>query len=143
MIKLTSKAVAASAVVVLVGLTASGCASHRFVRDNVAVVDERVTQVDNHLTQVEGTAGEALQPVLENTLAAIARQATTLHDGVAQAVQQQLQALNTGFAASTSNVAEIWHQALAGRVAAQADFTLQMQVGLVFGADGCLLELQH
>ena len=60
MIKLTSKAVAASAVVVLVGLTASGCASHRFVRDNVAVVDERVTQVDNHLTQVEGTAGEAL-----------------------------------------------------------------------------------
>ncbi|WP_447908913.1 OmpA family protein [Brevundimonas bullata] len=60
LIKLTSRAVAASAVVVLVGLTASGCASHRFVRDNVAVVDERVTQVDSHLTQVEGTAGEAL-----------------------------------------------------------------------------------
>ena len=42
-----------SSVVLLAGLTATGCASHRFVRDNVAVVDSRVTQV-------EGTAGEAL-----------------------------------------------------------------------------------
>ncbi len=39
---------------VLIGaLTASGCASHKFVRENIAVVDERVTRV-------EGTAGEAL-----------------------------------------------------------------------------------
>lgn len=53
MIKLSSKAVAMSGVVLLVGLTASGCASHRFVRDQVAVVDGRVTQV-------EGTAGQAL-----------------------------------------------------------------------------------
>ena len=35
------------------GLAASGCASHRFVRDQVQVVDTRVTHV-------EGTAGEAL-----------------------------------------------------------------------------------
>ena len=60
MIKLTSRAVAVTSVVLIGGLAASGCASHRFVRDNVAVVDERVTQVDGHLTQVEGTAGEAL-----------------------------------------------------------------------------------
>lgn len=39
--------------VVMAGLLASGCASHRFVRDQVAVVDTRVTKV-------EGTAGEAL-----------------------------------------------------------------------------------
>lgn len=39
--------------VVMAGLLASGCASHRFVRDQVAVVDTRVTRV-------EGTAGEAL-----------------------------------------------------------------------------------
>jgi len=38
---------------VAVGLATSGCASHRFVRDQVGVVDNRVTQV-------EGTAGEAL-----------------------------------------------------------------------------------
>ena len=36
------------------GLAASGCASHRFVRDQVEVVDNRVTTV-------EGTAGQALQ----------------------------------------------------------------------------------
>ena len=60
MIKLTSRAVAVTSVVLIGGLAASGCASHRFVRDNVAVVDQRVTQVDGHLTQVEGTAGEAL-----------------------------------------------------------------------------------
>jgi outer membrane protein OmpA-like peptidoglycan-associated protein len=35
------------------GLGASGCASHRFVRDQVAVVE-------GHTKQVEGTAGEAL-----------------------------------------------------------------------------------
>ncbi|AYG96337.1 OmpA family protein [Brevundimonas naejangsanensis] len=60
LIKLTSRAAVASTVIVLAGLAASGCASHRFVRDNLAVVDNRVSQVDAHLSQVEGTAGEAL-----------------------------------------------------------------------------------
>jgi outer membrane protein OmpA-like peptidoglycan-associated protein len=49
----TFKAVAAGAAVITLGLATSGCATHRFVRDQVAVVDTRVTQV-------EGTAGEAL-----------------------------------------------------------------------------------
>ena len=39
---------------IALGLAASGCASHRFVRDQVEVVDTRVTGV-------EGTAGQALQ----------------------------------------------------------------------------------
>lgn len=46
--------------VIMAGLVLSGCASHRFVRDNIEVVDTRVSGVDAHLTQVEGTAGEAL-----------------------------------------------------------------------------------
>ena len=41
-------------VVLALGLAASGCASHKFVRENLAVVDTRVTQV-------EGTAGLALE----------------------------------------------------------------------------------
>ncbi|WP_334164360.1 OmpA family protein [Phenylobacterium sp.] len=45
--------VAVTGAVAMAGLLASGCASHRFVRDQVAVVDTRVTGV-------EGTAGEAL-----------------------------------------------------------------------------------
>ena len=47
-------------VVLLAGLTASGCASHKFVRENLAVVDERVSGVDTRVTEVAGTAGEAL-----------------------------------------------------------------------------------
>jgi len=44
---------AVTGLVLIAGLTASGCASHKFVRENLAVVDNRVTGV-------EGTAGEAL-----------------------------------------------------------------------------------
>lgn len=53
MIKLTSKAAMLTGAVLIAGLTASGCASHKFVREQVGVVDTRVTGV-------EGTAGEAL-----------------------------------------------------------------------------------
>jgi peptidoglycan-associated lipoprotein len=59
--RFTPRAVAMAGVVMMVGLTASGCASHRFVRDNIAVVDARVDSTDQHLAQVEGTAGQALQ----------------------------------------------------------------------------------
>ena len=47
-------------VVLIAGLTAGGCASHKFVRENLAVVDERVAGVDTRMTEVAGTAGEAL-----------------------------------------------------------------------------------
>ncbi|WP_374385827.1 OmpA family protein [Brevundimonas sp.] len=46
---------------IAVGFAASGCASHRFVRDQVQVVDNRVMEVDGRVTQVEGTAGQALE----------------------------------------------------------------------------------
>ena len=38
---------------VALGLTASACASHRFVRDNIAVVDARVDQTEARLGQTE------------------------------------------------------------------------------------------
>ena len=46
---------------IALGFAASGCASHRFVRDQVQVVDNRVMEVDGRVTQVEGTAGQALE----------------------------------------------------------------------------------
>ncbi|KAK0330438.1 hypothetical protein LTR94_032844, partial [Friedmanniomyces endolithicus] len=46
---------------IALGFAASGCASHRFVRDQVEVVDTRVTGVDTRVTGVESTAGQALQ----------------------------------------------------------------------------------
>jgi peptidoglycan-associated lipoprotein len=61
------RTVAVSGAIVMAGLLASGCATHKFVRNQVAVVDtrvsgvdERVTGVDQHVTAVEGKAGEAL-----------------------------------------------------------------------------------
>jgi outer membrane protein OmpA-like peptidoglycan-associated protein len=47
------KAAVTGGVLFVAAVATSGCATHRFVRDQVAVVDTRVTQV-------EGTAGEAL-----------------------------------------------------------------------------------
>lgn len=57
-------------------------------------------------------ANQALQPAMEATMAAMARQTTALHDTVTQAVQRQLQELSTGFASTTSTVADIWNQSL-------------------------------
>ncbi|MDP3491116.1 MAG: OmpA family protein [Phenylobacterium sp.] len=48
------RSAATVSVLVMAGLVASGCATKGFVRDEVAVVDGRVTQV-------QGTAGEALE----------------------------------------------------------------------------------
>ena len=53
MTRSTFRTAALTGAVLALGFAASGCASHRFVRDNVAVVDTRVTGV-------EGLAGEAL-----------------------------------------------------------------------------------
>lgn len=51
----------AGGAVIALGFAATGCASHKFVRENVAVVDARVDATDQRVAQVEGTAGEALQ----------------------------------------------------------------------------------
>ena len=54
------RAGATSAAVILVSLGASACATKHYVRDQVALEDNRVGQVDSHVTQVEGTAKDAL-----------------------------------------------------------------------------------
>ncbi|WP_447989618.1 DUF802 domain-containing protein [Achromobacter spanius] len=61
------------------------------------------------------SAGVALQPVVQATMESLSRETASLQDTVAQAVQQQLSSLTSGFQASTANVADIWNQALAGQ----------------------------
>lgn len=61
MTRSTLRTAAITGVVLAFGVAASGCASHRFVRDQTAVVDQRVTAVDGRVTEVAGTAGEALR----------------------------------------------------------------------------------
>ena len=60
-------------------------------------------------------ASAALQPVMEATMAGLARETAGLHNTVTQAVERQLDGLSSGFAATTTNVAGIWTEALAGQ----------------------------
>lgn len=61
MIHMIRRTAAISGAVVMAGVLASGCASHKFVRENVAVVDNRVANVESDVARVDGKAGEALQ----------------------------------------------------------------------------------
>ncbi|KWN74721.1 DUF802 domain-containing protein [Burkholderia ubonensis] len=57
-------------------------------------------------------AGAALQPVMETTMAGLAREMTVLRDAVTHAVERQLDGLSSGFEATTANVTGIWNRAL-------------------------------
>jgi hypothetical protein len=65
------------------------------------------------VTESARAASAAFQPVMESTMAGLARETASLHDTVTQAVQQQLEGLSGAFAASTATVADIWKDALA------------------------------
>nr|WP_298132090.1 DUF802 domain-containing protein [uncultured Pseudoxanthomonas sp.] len=54
----------------------------------------------------------ALQPATEATLAGLARESTAMHDTVSQAVQRQLDGLNTGFGAAATAAAASWTAAI-------------------------------
>lgn len=58
-------------------------------------------------------AGAALQPVVESVMAGLARDTSALHERVAQAVQQQLDGMTSGWEASTQRVAGLWTDAVA------------------------------
>ncbi|MFM0152040.1 DUF802 domain-containing protein [Paraburkholderia sediminicola] len=60
-------------------------------------------------------ASAALQPVMEATMAGLARETASLHNTVTHAVQQQLDGLSSGFEATTTTVADIWNKALEGQ----------------------------
>lgn len=53
-----------------------------------------------------------LQPAVESTMAALARETATLQDNISQAVQQQLDGLSSGFETATTNITGIWTAAL-------------------------------
>ena len=71
-------------------------------------------------------AGAALQPVMEATLAGLARETASLHATVTHAVQQQLDGLSSGFEASTATVTGIWNQALEGHQRASEALVQQL-----------------
>ncbi|QWP77087.1 DUF802 domain-containing protein [Lysobacter sp. K5869] len=58
-------------------------------------------------------AGAALQPAVDATMAAVARDSAALHERVGEAVQKQLDGLSAGFAAAATAAAGSWTSALA------------------------------
>nr|WP_063570575.1 DUF802 domain-containing protein [Luteibacter rhizovicinus] len=69
----------------------------------------------NSVTESARAASAAFQPVMESTMAGLARETASLHDTVTQAVQQQLEGLSSAFASSTAAVADIWTDAVTGQ----------------------------
>jgi len=65
------------------------------------------------LTESARVAGAAIQPVVEATMAGIARETVALHDTISKTVQQQLDGLSGRFEATTTHVADTWKSALA------------------------------
>jgi hypothetical protein len=69
--------------------------------------------LQHSLTESARIASAAIQPVVEATMAGIARETASLHDTLAQTVQQQLDGLSHRFEATTARVADTWKLALA------------------------------
>ena len=65
------------------------------------------------LTEGARIAAATIQPVVEATMAGIAREAAMLHDTVAQAAHARFDQLSTRFESTTAMVADLWKDALA------------------------------
>ncbi|WP_025596773.1 DUF802 domain-containing protein [Burkholderia sp. WSM2230] len=75
-------------------------------------------------------AGQALEPVMQATMAGLARESAALHESVSQAVQRQLDGLSNGFESATTKVAGIWNEALAGQQRSNQEMTRQLHASL-------------
>lgn len=88
-----------------------------FHRDARAVYTDLAAAVDQSLkaslTESARLAGQTIQPVVEATMAGIARETGALHAGVAATVQSQLDGMSERFGATAAAVAETWTAALA------------------------------
>ncbi|CAB3929913.1 DUF802 domain-containing protein [Achromobacter insolitus] len=82
------------------------------------------------VAQSARSAGAALQPVVEATMAGLSRETASLQDTVAEAVQRQLEGLTANLQATTSNVADIWNQALAGQQRASEAMSQNLRASL-------------
>jgi peptidoglycan-associated lipoprotein len=57
LMKLSPKTLTTVAAIALGSMAMSACASHKFVRENIAVVDGRVTEVDGRVQALDGRVG--------------------------------------------------------------------------------------
>jgi hypothetical protein len=71
--------------------------------------------LQDSVAQSARAVGDALQPIMAETMAGIARQTNALQDTVGAAVNAQLAGLSSGFEASRAATAETWNAALAAQ----------------------------
>ncbi|MDR3097214.1 MAG: DUF802 domain-containing protein [Paraburkholderia sp.] len=74
--------------------------------------------------------GAAFAPVVEATMAGLARESAALHGTLTQAVERQLDGLASGFEANTTRVAGIWNEALADQRRSGEALTRDLQGAL-------------
>jgi hypothetical protein len=90
------------------------------------------SSVDRSLKEslVEGArvAGATIQPVVTATMASIAREATALHDTIAQAAEGRLDAMSTRFEATTGKVADLLTQHSSSLLRTVGDAHAHLQV---------------
>ncbi|MES2889292.1 MAG: DUF802 domain-containing protein [Pseudomonadota bacterium] len=89
----------------------------RFHRQTETVYAGLAASVDQSLkeslTESARLAGAAIQPVVEATLAGLVRQATSVHDHMADTVQRQLEGVSERFDLAVTDVSATWTAALA------------------------------
>ncbi len=88
----------------------------RFHREAAAAytgLGQSVAQaLNDSLVTSARVAGESIQPVVENAMAALAQESARQHERVSAAVHTQLTGLSTQFAATTGSVTDSWQAAL-------------------------------
>lgn len=78
------------------------------------------TSLRESLSQSAHVAGESIKPVVEAAMSGIAREATLMHERMANTVQMQLDGLSARFSDTVSTVAETWTAALQNHQQASA-----------------------
>ncbi|RZL64095.1 MAG: DUF802 domain-containing protein [Variovorax sp.] len=79
------------------------------------------------MTDSARVAGATIQPVVEATMAGIARETAALHDTLGRSVQQQLDGLSTRFEGATTEVAALWKTALDGHQRASESLSTDLR----------------
>ncbi|MGN2248090.1 DUF802 domain-containing protein [Frateuria sp. GZRR35] len=89
-------------------------AFHRHTEEAYTRLARSVEQsLQASVTDNARTAGSVLQPVVESTLASLARESAAIQASVGEAVQRQLDGLASGFDTTARTVTGIWNDALA------------------------------
>ncbi len=109
----------------------SQTAFHGKIEDTYARLASSVERsLKDGVSESARAASAALQPVAEAAMAAVVRETASLHGNVTQAVQRQLDGVTSGLETTTTTVADLWSQALAGQQQSNAALIADLRASL-------------